>query len=50
MRPATLAEVANRLKSGETLEKASAEFLDAFYSAPDRDRAYAMLEHDDTRP
>jgi hypothetical protein len=43
MRPVTLAEVANRLRRGEPIEKALAEFLDAFYSAKDCDSAYAML-------
>jgi hypothetical protein len=43
MRPATLAEVADRLRRGEAIEKALAEFLDEFYSANDSDSAYGML-------
>jgi len=43
MRPATLAEAASRLRRGEPIEKALAEFLDAFYSAKGDDSAYAML-------
>jgi len=43
MRPATLVEVADRLRRGEAIEKALAEFLDAFYSARDGDFAYKML-------
>ena len=43
MRPATLAEAASRLRRGEPIEKALAEFLDAFYSARDSDSANAML-------
>jgi len=43
MRPATLAEVAERLRRGETNAATLAEFLDDFYSAKDRDEAFAML-------
>jgi len=35
--------VANRLRRGEGIERALAEFLDEFYSADDSDRAYQML-------
>ena len=43
MRPDTLAEVAARLNAGETLVKAMAEFLDAFYAASDARSARDML-------
>lgn len=43
MRPATLAEVADRSRRGEEIERTLAEFLDEFYSAGDSDSAYQML-------
>ncbi len=43
MRPATFAEVAERLRQGEPSAKAFAEFLDEFYGARDRDAAQARI-------
>jgi hypothetical protein len=43
MRPATLVEVADRLRRGVAVEKAVSEFLDEFYSAESSDSAYRML-------
>lgn len=44
MRPSTLAEVSNRVISGEKLEKAMAEFLDEFYNSSSVDIAEGMLQ------
>ena len=46
MRPATLAEVAERLRAGEPAAKAYAEFLDDFYRAPDRAAAASKLNEE----
>jgi hypothetical protein len=43
MRPNTLAETTKRIEQGEPLEKALAEFLDSFYTAPESDGRIGML-------
>jgi hypothetical protein len=43
MRPATLAQMAERIASGEATEVALSEFLDAFYLAGSREQQLAML-------
>ena len=43
MRPHTLAEVTTRIKTGEALDKALPEFLDAFYLARDNAARADML-------
>jgi hypothetical protein len=43
MRPATLAEIVDRILAGEPLEKALPEFLDTFYLAPSPEARMACL-------
>jgi hypothetical protein len=44
MRPATLAEAVERVRSGESREVALAEYLDTFYLASSVDQRFATLE------
>ena len=43
MRPSTLAETAERVASGQSLDRALPEFLDAFYLAATPERQISML-------
>ena len=43
MRPATLAEAVERMRSGEPRDAALAEFLDTFYLAPSPEQRFATL-------
>jgi hypothetical protein len=46
MRPNTLVEATTRIEQGEPLEKALSEFLDAFYTAPDKASRIEMLREE----
>jgi hypothetical protein len=49
MRPSTLAETVERIRSGEVLEKALPEFLDEFYLATTPTQQLAMLSVEPVR-